>query len=167
MEELHIIKNNRVASAGKFSYAYADLAAVIECIGKMGMEVQQDVQYAADSPFSPLGSVLVCGMVCTRTRKKGEEEWSEWRAKVPILADIRQGSERQNVNQIYGSALSYARRYSLTLACGLATEDDDGLSASLRRPAVYPSRPDFRSGAPCNRLLVASEGPQKGNKKAP
>ena len=112
----------------------------------MGLEVQQDVQYAGDSPFSPLGSVIVCGMVCTRTRKKGEEDWSEWRAKVPILADIRQGSERQNVNQIYGSALSYARRYSLTLACGLATEDDDGLSASSRRPPAYASRPDLRSG---------------------
>lgn len=156
MEELHIIKKNRVASAGKFSYSYADLAAVIECIGKMGLEVQQDVQYAADSPFAPLGSVVVCGMVCTRTRKKGEDEWSEWRAKVPVLADIRQGSERQNINQIYGSALSYARRYSLTLACGLASEDDDGQTASVRRTPTYsPSQRPVRPP----RVPLSSQGP--------
>ena len=32
--------------------------------------------------------------------------------------------------QGYGSALSYARRYSLMAACGIATEDDDGNAAS-------------------------------------
>lgn len=159
MEELHIIKKNRTASAGKFSYSYADLAAVIECIGKMGLEVQQDVQYASDSPFAPLGSVVVCGMVATRTRKKGEKEWSEWRGKVPVLADLRQGSERQNINQVYGSALSYARRYSLTLACGLASEDDDGQAASARRSAAYaPQRSLRTSHAPLS--SQSSPGPQ-------
>ncbi|MBO6021144.1 MAG: ERF family protein [Aeriscardovia sp.] len=139
MDELHIVKKNRVASAGRFSYAYADLAAVIECIGKMGLEAEQDVQYAGENPFIPLGGVMVCGMVCTRTRKKGESQWGEWMAKVPIIVDMRQGSERQNVNQIYGSALSYARRYSFTLACSLATEDDDGQTASARKAPAYSS----------------------------
>lgn len=32
--------------------------------------------------------------------------------------------------QGYGSALSYARRYSLMAACGIAPEDDDGHAAS-------------------------------------
>lgn len=32
--------------------------------------------------------------------------------------------------QGYGSALTYARRYSLTTACGIAPEDDDGNAAS-------------------------------------
>lgn len=32
--------------------------------------------------------------------------------------------------QGYGSALSYARRYSLMAACGIAAEDDDGNAAS-------------------------------------
>jgi len=34
--------------------------------------------------------------------------------------------------QGYGSALTYARRYSLMAACGIAPEDDDGNSASRR-----------------------------------
>ena len=37
----------------------------------------------------------------------------------------------------YGSALTYARRYSLMAACGIAPEDDDGNSASGKvTPAI-------------------------------
>lgn len=37
--------------------------------------------------------------------------------------------------QGYGSALTYARRYSLMAACGIAPEDDDGNAASKPRAA--------------------------------
>lgn len=37
--------------------------------------------------------------------------------------------------QGYGSALTYARRYSLQAACGIAPEDDDGNAASKPQPA--------------------------------
>jgi len=36
--------------------------------------------------------------------------------------------------QGYGSALTYARRYSLMTACGIAPEDDDGNAASAKKP---------------------------------
>lgn len=36
--------------------------------------------------------------------------------------------------QGYGSALTYARRYSLMAACGIAPEDDDGNAASRKTP---------------------------------
>lgn len=38
--------------------------------------------------------------------------------------------------QGYGSALTYARRYSLMAACGIAPEDDDGNAASRRSSNV-------------------------------
>lgn len=42
--------------------------------------------------------------------------------------------------QGYGSALTYARRYSLMAACGIAPEDDDGNAASGRNaPKQKPS----------------------------
>lgn len=43
--------------------------------------------------------------------------------------------------QGYGSALTYARRYSLMAACGIAPEDDDANSAKAPapRPAVAPA----------------------------
>lgn len=37
--------------------------------------------------------------------------------------------------QGYGSALTYARRYALMAACGIAPEDDDGNAASKPKPA--------------------------------
>ena len=42
--------------------------------------------------------------------------------------------------QGYGSALTYARRYSLMAACGIAPEDDDGNYASSKQhtPAAMP-----------------------------
>lgn len=47
--------------------------------------------------------------------------------------------------QGYGSALTYARRYSLMAACGIAPEDDDGNAASKQRPqqssAQQPQQP--------------------------
>jgi hypothetical protein len=36
--------------------------------------------------------------------------------------------------QGYGSALTYARRYSLMAACGIAPEDDDGNAAQRKAP---------------------------------
>jgi hypothetical protein len=41
--------------------------------------------------------------------------------------------------QGYGSALTYARRYSLMTACGIAPEDDDGNSAV--KPKAAPAKP--------------------------
>lgn len=53
----------------------------------------------------------------------------------------------KNDAQGYGSALSYARRYSLQTAFGLATEDDDGNAAARgqsNRSAVSPSPPETK-----------------------
>jgi hypothetical protein len=38
--------------------------------------------------------------------------------------------------QGFGSALTYARRYSLMSACGIAPEDDDGNAASRKGPTL-------------------------------
>jgi len=56
--------------------------------------------------------------------------------------------------QGYGSALTYARRYSLMAACGIAPEDDDGNAAA--RPVTYakPSKPAPR---------ITDEEPSKFN----
>ena len=46
---------------------------------------------------------------------------------------------QKNDPQGYGSALTYARRYSLCAACGIAPEDDDGNAAS--KPARAKATP--------------------------
>ena len=45
----------------------------------------------------------------------------------------------QNTPQAFGSALTYARRYSLMTACGIAPEDDDGHAGS--QPKQIAQRP--------------------------
>jgi hypothetical protein len=55
--------------------------------------------------------------------------------------------------QGYGSALTYARRYSLMAACGIAPEDDDGNAAS-RAPKVSPVKTDL---VPPNRMNVVAD----------
>jgi len=46
--------------------------------------------------------------------------------------------------QGYGSAISYAKRYSLQAALGIASEDDDGNSAVKTRPApATPAKPNI------------------------
>ena len=44
--------------------------------------------------------------------------------------------------QGYGSALTYARRYSLMAACGIAPEDDDGNAGSRRTEIKTPDITD-------------------------
>ena len=65
--------------------------------------------------------------------------------------------------QGYGSALTYARRYSLMTACGIAPEDDDGNAASNKttakpaaaKPAVKPEpAPDMSAKSRAARIMV-------------
>lgn len=49
--------------------------------------------------------------------------------------------------QGYGSALTYARRYSLMSACGIAPEDDDGNAASRKSPIPASFRSSPTMGA--------------------
>lgn len=56
--------------------------------------------------------------------------------------------------QGYGSALTYARRYSLTTACGIAPEDDDGNAATdtKRKQDAEPPAVDMSPKARATRI---------------
>lgn len=58
--------------------------------------------------------------------------------------------------QGYGSALTYARRYSLLAACGIAPEDDDGNAASKTPKApIIPASPKTEDlGITADRLAI-------------
>jgi len=56
--------------------------------------------------------------------------------------------------QGYGSALTYARRYSLLSACGIAAEDDDGQSAT--RPLANKADPDRAAWIAEHKSLIAA-----------
>lgn len=53
--------------------------------------------------------------------------------------------------QGYGSATTYARRYSLMAACGIAPEDDDGNAAAVAKPRQSQAA-ETRAGLDASRL---------------
>lgn len=99
-----------------FRSKYVDLAgcveAVIDSLNANGIALIQQTHECADGIvvetvfLHESGERLDCGKL-----------------HVPATKHDAQG---------YGSALTYARRYSLMAACGIAPEDDDGNAASKR-----------------------------------
>jgi hypothetical protein len=68
-----------------------------------------------------------------------------------ISAGILQVPASKQDAQGYGSALTYARRYSLMAACGIAPEDDDG-NAAAKKPAT-PIIPAKEAGAAAGKVI--------------
>jgi len=105
-----------------FRSRYADLSACVEAVitglNDNGIAL---IQQTHDSESG----------VCVETLFLHEsgESLSAGKLHVPATKQDAQG---------YGSALTYARRYSLMAACGIAPEDDDGNAAS--RPSVPQAR---------------------------
>lgn len=96
-----------------FKSKYADLAAcveaVIEGLNSNGIFLAQ-ICHESDTGV----------IVETQLIHESGEVFSAGRLHVPAAKQDPQG---------YGSALTYARRYSLMAACGIAPEDDDGNAA--------------------------------------
>jgi hypothetical protein len=105
-----------------FRSKYADLSncveAVIGALNDNGIGLMQRTYESKDGVMVETvfihesGEIMECGLL-----------------HVPASKQDPQG---------YGSALTYARRYSLMAACGIAPEDDDGNAAS-KKPTVDTS----------------------------
>ena len=102
-----------------FKSKYADLAAcveaVIDALNDNGIGLMQRTAHCEDGVT--VETVLI---------HESGEQLSGGYLHVPASKQDAQG---------YGSALTYARRYSLMATCGIAPEDDDGNAAS-KKPAV-------------------------------
>jgi hypothetical protein len=99
-----------------FKSRYADLAACVEAV----------IQGLNDNGIALIQKCYDCNdgvMVETMFVHESGEMLECGILHVPASKQDPQG---------YGSALTYARRYSLMAACGIAPEDDDGNSASRR-----------------------------------
>lgn len=105
---------------------YADLATVVEVVQPVLAKFNLGyVQFPGSQD----------GMVAVTTRLIHESgQWIEGTLLMPSGGNGAQG---------VGSALSYARRYSLMAVLGLAPEDDDGAGASqpAPRPRAATSKP--------------------------
>jgi len=140
------------ASTGKYSYSYADLAAVLETVrdvlSKHELALVQDVE----SSITEGGHVVVS--VSSRLLHP-EGVISTGELVAPVIPD------RMNVMQTMGSAITYMRRYQALGLLGLAPEDDDGAGAgnsnAQRRQAARQNPPAIDNGPP----LPGEFGPGK------
>lgn len=105
-----------------FRSRYADLSAcveaVIDALNANGIALMQKTYECKEGV-----------MVETVFVHESGEVMESGMLHVPAVKHDAQG---------FGSALTYARRYSLMAACGIAPEDDDGNAAS-RRPEAKPT----------------------------
>jgi hypothetical protein len=97
-----------------FKSKYADLAACIEAV----VDALNNNNIMMTQRTHEVESGV---MVETVFIHSSGEELSSGKLHVPAAKNDPQG---------YGSALTYARRYSLMAACGIAPEDDDGNAAT-------------------------------------
>lgn len=107
-----------------FKSRYADLSACVEAV----------IAALNDNGIAMLQQTFECEsgvMVETVFLHESGEELRSGKLHVPASKHDAQG---------YGSALTYARRYSLMAACGIAPEDDDGNAASKPASKVDESR---------------------------
>jgi hypothetical protein len=106
-----------------FKSKYADLAACVEAV----IEALNANGIALIQRTLPCESGVTVETVFLHT---SGETLSSGPLHVPAQKQDAQG---------YGSALTYARRYSLMSACGIAPEDDDGNAAA--KPWVGYAKP--------------------------
>jgi predicted nuclease with TOPRIM domain len=111
-------KKDRQGQVGQQKTRYADLAGVIEAIkeslAKNGLSYVQ-LMHPSDRDEVRVETVLM--------HESGE--WVSGVISIPVTRADAQG---------YGSALTYARRYSLQAITGIASEDDDGNAAAAAAP---------------------------------
>lgn len=130
----------KTATNPHFKSRYADLAtcveAVLDALNNHGIGLMQRT-YPDDSGVT-VETVFI---------HESGESIDGGKLHVPAAKNDPQG---------YGSALSYARRYSLMAACGIAPEDDDGNAASTRPAAPKPAAKPKEAPLPVTPEMIAT-----------
>ena len=115
---MDIVSKNKTADTPKYSYKYADIAQIHEYLESKGMSYYQFIDRIDGDDYIMTVKII-----------DGKES-APLRGSRVVDATLMGVS---NPAQQQGSALTYARRYSLLMAFGLATDDDDAQSLSREK----------------------------------
>ncbi len=125
-----------------FRSRYADLSACVEAV----IDALNNNDIFMMQPTHECDNGVIVETIFIHS---SGEQISSGKLHVPATKHDAQG---------YGSALTYARRYSLMTACGIAPEDDDGNNAS--KPKAAPAKPAAPAKAsPPPAKIEGKEGP--------
>jgi|TARA_B100000900_G_scaffold291858_1_gene250746 hypothetical protein len=115
-----------------FRSNYSKLESVIEAVNQgnqFGLFFTQEIDYVWTSHHDAKSEVVVV------TTVRHENDENTYVSKLPIILSNANMENPQKV----GSAITYAKRYTLQAVYGLPSEDDDGNEAS--KPTVNISKP--------------------------
>ncbi len=108
-----------------FKNKYASLASIFDSVrlpfATAGLSFTQSLERFHDDGGS---------FPCLVTRLHFEEEW------ISSVYPLPNGGVKP---QDFGSALTYARRYSLSALCGIAADEDDDASAASKPTVAVPT----------------------------
>lgn len=127
------LKKNQTAKVGeKYSYQYVDIAQIHEYLESINARYIQQVQRIDGDDY-----IL--------TKRCFNDKWEEeWLQGCRVVDATLFGND--NPAQKQGSALTYARRYSLLMAFGLATEDDDANCLNNVKEITLEDAKEYRLG---------------------
>ncbi len=122
------VSKNKTANTGKYSYKYVDIAQVHEYLESINTRYYQYIDRLEGEDY-----------VMTVPIVEGKELPARRGCKVVDATLVG----TTNPAQQQGSAITYARRYSLLMAFGLATDDDDAQSLSKPKASAKkePEKP--------------------------
>lgn len=108
-----------------YGYKYTELADINKYCEENGIEYWQSIETS---------EINQKDYIVTYITFKDKDKANRMLRGCQIVDAVLQGIK--NPVQEYGSSLTYCRRYSLLMALGLATEDDDGASLTIRKEAT-------------------------------
>ena len=132
------VQKNKTADVGKYTYQYVDIAQIHKYLEEKGLCYRQYIERLEGDDY-----------VVTKIIDKDGNVIDELRGARVVDATL---VGVDNPAQQQGSALTYARRYSLLMAFGLATEDDDAESLSREKKPAEPRKATEKQIAYIKRL---------------
>ena len=115
-----------------YGYCYTDLAEIHRYLEQNNLRYYQYIERIDGDDY-----------IMTVPQELIDGKWFDWNVRKGCKVVNATLSGKSNPAQEQGSALTYARRYSLLMAFGLATEDDDAESLSVVKEATLEDAKEY------------------------